>query len=199
MGKKSRLKAERRVGAPAPASPRVVLAKARKQAEDAMIMSIYNDLQHAIAHERKLKLNDELFSHPDNVHKLELTFGPMERWLDEQVRTGESEALPNGTLVFRPSPDDEYYPVGDSFMSVADSYELIAADQGIPDQGDGLRKLAARVNAGMPLDLPAIQAAKKSLAWMRSVTMSLSPRTFHQYPNTVCTRYELQRLGIVAK
>jgi len=196
MGKKSRMKAERRQS-PTPVTTRVRFDQAMRAVEDAAIMDIYDQLQDAIKRERRLFLNDQPFSHPENAGKLDLTFGPIETWLDEQVRTGEALALRDGTVVFQPEWDSDLYPVGDSFISVAETYQLIAADLKIADEGDGLLKVGKRINADMPLDLPAILTAKKSLAWMRSVTMSLSPRTFQPYADTISTREELKRCGIL--
>jgi hypothetical protein len=198
MGKKSRMKAERRTNGPEAKKPSI--GQIMKAAEDARIMGIYHELQDAIAHKRKVELNDELFSHPENAHRIDKTFQPLEVWLDEQVRTGEADALPDGTVIIQPDGEQgAYYPVHEAFLAMAETYELIASDRKIPDQTDGVRKLGNRLKAHMPIDLPAVTAARESLNWMRSVTMQLSPNTYHPYLELISMRDDLRKWGLIAE
>lgn len=192
MGKKSRAKSERRTSTGV-CGVRQAIQQANYDHRSAQLVELHGLLTREHIH----ALNSRSFSHPENLVKIEKTFGPMEQWLAEQERTGEADVMRDGTVVFCPDWDEGYYPVGDSFITVADTFELIAADKQIPDGTDGLRKLGKRIKADMPLDSASVAAAKKSLAWIRSVTMSISPYELHNFIEVISTRAEFVRLGLL--
>lgn len=182
--------------AKAPRQPALALPYAtRDQHVDQLLEQFHIGLQVY----RIEQLNEAPFSHPENLHKLEATFGPMERWLDQQVATGESDCWEDGTVVLRPAGDTHYYPVGDAFVSAADTYSLVAENQRIPDLGNGLRDLGVKINSEILFDLEDVRAAKTSLEWMRSVTMSLSPRTLHPFTQIISSGKESLYATVSAK
>jgi len=203
MGKKSRMKREaaevrsHRSVASVRVPPRVLVEREPVMTQDEIQVALAIELHDQVEHLRLLKLNDEPFSHPDNQHKIDKTFKPMFHWLDEQERTGESDAMPDGTVILQPEGETEWYPVADAFRSVADTYELVAKDQGVEFDGEGLRKLANMIDYGMPLTQREVDAARKSLAWMKSVTLLLTPTEFSNFTTAIMTRQTLVEMGIL--
>lgn len=137
--------------------------------------------------------NDLPIGHPDNRHKLDMTFSPIEKWLDTFKETGEYDVLSQGGVaIFQPQGDkDDWFPIVESFLAVCDTYELIARNVGVPDQTEPMRLLARKIHYDMPLAASEITAAKATIAWMRQITEALTPLQFSDYTVAIQIRAEM--------
>lgn len=142
---------------------------------------------HEVARKNNLPLG-----HPDNRHKLDLTFGPVEKWLGTIVATGEIDVMNNGVAVFQTETEtDHWWPVVEAFLAVCDTFELVAADLKLPDQTAGMRRLAKKVEVDMPLFEPDINAARTSISWMRQISETLTATQFSEYIVAIQIRAEM--------
>lgn len=136
--------------------------------------------------------NNLPIGHPDNRHKLDKTFSPVEKWLDTIVATGDIDVMNNGVAVFQTEADtNHWWPVVEAFLAVCDTFELVASDLNVPDQTDGMRKLAKKVEVDMPLFQADIDAARASVSWMRSISETLTPSQFSEYIVAIQIRAEM--------
>ena len=190
MGKKSRMKREEKQARAQEQAAMLMVAERPKTVAEQLL-----ERQEAIAEEEKAarieRLNHLPIGHPDNIHKLALTFDPIDQWLDSQIETGLSDSLTDGTVIFKPREEEEWYPIAESFFAVCDTYELIAKERGIQDDGVGLRKLANKVHYGMPLEGVDIRAAKASIEWMKEVTKPMTPLQFSEFTVAIQVRATL--------
>lgn len=141
---------------------------------------------------RAIAGNNKPMSHKTNKHRLDMVFGPVESLLDEMERTGESDALPDGTVVFRPPSDaTAWYPLAASLDSLCYTYDLIACGEGLENMTEGLRRLAKKIEVDMPLFAPDLAAARKDIAWMRAISAGLTPIEFSDFIMTTQLHDEL--------
>ena len=122
--------------------------------------------------------NDLLFAHPKNVERIHRVFEPVERVLNELVATGEINAMPDGTPLMYSAEDGHWYPVGPALISVVETYEKLAKVHGWNDHSDGLRRLAKRLELMMPIFQGDVDAARKTIEWMKICTLTITPRQF---------------------
>jgi hypothetical protein len=105
------------------------------------------------------------------------------------------DCLPNGTAILHTPKhvsDMKYFELDSAFIAVADTYELIAAEMGIEDKSDGLRKIGKKVNVGMMLFQSDIKAARESIAWMVEVTKGKTPLEIQEYTTAIAIRAHLK-------
>lgn len=185
MGKKSRMKRESAAAAALalsqrPAAPLMVLAKPARKT----VAELVDEINQGLAIEAENEIidwkNNLPLGHSQNLCRLAQTFDPIEAWMDEMARTGDTEYF-GDTAVFKPSEGAEYYPVVDSFMAVCDTYELIARDRKVPDGSGPLRQLAKMIEYAMPISQRELDAAKGAIEWMKEVTKPLTPMQFSEF------------------
>lgn len=143
--------------------------------------------------------NNLPIAHPDNRHKLDLTFGPVEEWLDTIVETGDIDVMSNGVAIFQTTGDsDQWWPVVEAFLAVCDTFELVATALKVADQSDGMRKLTRKIEVDMPLFQADIDAARASIDWMRETSGTLTPLEFSEYIVAIQVRAEMAEQRIAA-
>ena len=129
------------------------------------------------------RLNHLPIGASENRYKLENTFGPIEKFLQQIVETCEFDVLASdGTAVFQTEWEKgRWWPVVDSFLAMCDVYELAAADLKIDSHTKGIRQLANKVDHGMMLFQSDIDMAQASINWMREITAAMTPIEFSKY------------------
>ena len=143
------------------------------------------------------RLGQLKLGHEENAHKLDLTFSPLEQWLDTVEKTAEIDVLSNGLAIFQPDPKSgDYYPVAEALEGVCETYQLIAIDQKIPDQTSGLMQLAKKIGVGMMLFASDMSCARETIKWMRAIAAEMTPNQFSNYSLTVQIRAEFCGKGI---
>lgn len=197
MGKQARLKRERVTG---PKRPLMCLAKPAPMPPEEVARELAAALRaaaiDALEQARIDRQNNLPFSDAENVHKIARTFGPIEAWLNTLQATGDMEVLSNGLAVMQPDPDEpELFPVVESFRAVCDTYELIASSLHLVDGGDGLRKLANKIEVDMPLFQADLDAARSSISWMKEASRSMTPHQFSDYSVAIQTRATLAAIA----
>jgi hypothetical protein len=204
MGKRSRLKREARAAAlPAPLA---VLASPPPQYQQEQAFSELSALLHGQAEidrcNREIeRLNHLPIGHPENAHKIGLTFDPIEGWLRELLATGgEMEVLVGGrhagVAIFKPRSEDEWYPIAESFRAVYDTFELIATEFGVEDRGQALLRLANKIEADMPLEARDVDRALEAIAWMKDLVKPLTPARFSDFSGLIQARAIIREQGL---
>lgn len=205
MGKKSRLKREAaaaRAAAPAPnilvkPDPLLVAAEGIKELNELLV----EERRVQEFNERAERLNNLPIGHPDNAHKIGLTFDPIDQWIVELLENnGEYEVLASGkeagTAIFKPRTEDEWYPIAESFRAVYDTFALIAEDQKIEDKGKPLLFLANKIDYDMPLEEKDIHAARSSIEWMKEVVKPFTPLQFSEFSKIIQARAIIREQGL---
>lgn len=150
-------------------------------------------------YDKALAGNLKPMSHPLNAHRLDMVFGPVEVLLTEMERTGTNDAMPDGTVVFRPPGDDGcWYPLASSLRAVCDTYELVAEHYGQPAGVDSLRRLAKKIEVDMPLMAMDIHGARMNILWMREISTGMTPDEFSGFIVAVQVRNEMIDKGVIA-
>lgn len=201
MGKKSRMKREATATAAVPpvcTPPLLVLVKPAPMTDAELLAEIKQALIVEAENEIIERRNNLPFSHPENTHKLGETFNPLEEWMDQMAATGLSDATEAGVVIFKPRGNDEWYPITESFLAVCDTYELIAAERKIPDESGPLRRLANMINVRMPVSQREIDAAKETIAWMKTLTLPMTPVQFSDFTVAIQVRATLLARNNVA-
>jgi len=208
MGKKSRLKREAAAAKAAAPRPNIFVKPDPLQVAKEGILELNEALAEELRikefNERAERLNNLPIGHPDNAHKIGLTFDPIDAWIVELLESGgEYEVLASGknagTAIFKPRTEDEWYPIAESFRAVYDTFELIAEDQKIENKGKGLLFLANKIDYDMPLEEKDIHAARASIEWMKEVVKPFTPLQFSEFSKIIQARAILREQGLNQK
>lgn len=150
--------------------------------------------RHANAQGEIDRVNELPMGALENRHKIDITFAPLERFLDAIEETQHLDVLVDGGVaIFQTDPNsDEMWPVVESFLAVADCFDLIAVDLEIEPCVDGFRKLAKKVDVRMMLFKSDIDAARASIAWMRKTIEKMSPNHFSEKSIAIQIRATMQ-------
>lgn len=195
MGKRSRQKRERSAAQPSlkvlASPPSLTVEQAQQELRGALNAMADEQREQA----RLDRVNNLPFSAPENRHKLELTFGPIARWLNAVPAEGYDALADSGLAIFQPDPSsDEHYPIVESLHAICDTYGLIAEAHSVADGTLGLRRLARKIDVMMPLFQGDIDAALACLAWMREMTMPMTPADFSDYSVAIQIRATLTEI-----
>jgi hypothetical protein len=120
------------------------------------------------------KRNNLPLGHQLNQHKIEKTFGPLERVLQEQETTGTNLVDDDGDAVMH-DPDDGWIKIVPGLLHMIFVFEHIARARVWPKMPEGLRVYALGLQIGRKLDQDDINGARETIAWMRKHIATLSP------------------------
>lgn len=201
MGKKSRLKREAattRATQPTPQPQLMVVAALPAMTHEEKLVALRKHLIEEAAYQKEYdeiqRLNNLPLGHPDNAHKLDQVFSPIERWLDNLDKTSEYDVLDRVAVIKPDWSENEFYPLHEAFHAVCDTYELIANEKGIEDRSSPLRKVGNKIHYNSPIMASEIHAARATLSWMKVITEPLTPVEFSDFSVVIQTRAAFREL-----
>ncbi len=134
------------------------------------------------------RLNHTVMGDPEHSERIMLTFDPILAWLDEAESTGDMPLADDGTPILRTpnhSRGHDWCQLDSSLIAVAECFELMANDRGVPNEGRGLRQVGAKIQAGMMLYESDFTAARASIAWMVGIIKTMTPLDAESYTSTI--------------
>jgi hypothetical protein len=150
----------------------------------------------ARAEAERQRINALPFSADDNRHKVGMVFDPVDAFLNELETTGDIVVADDGTPLMWAPHDGANYPIVPALQSMCDTYTKLAQTHGWPDETDGMRKLAKRLELEMPIFSHDVAAARGTIAWMRQYTLLISPNEFSRESIEIQVRDEARALGL---
>lgn len=137
-----------------------------------------------------IKLRNNLpMSHELNAHKIELTFGAIELYLSEQEVTGESQVNERGDPVVVDPVDGDLIPAGLAFKNQHIMFAALSKRFGWGEVPDGLRRMGAKLDAGMLLFDSDMRDARIALDWMREHIADVTPNQWSETLDTLEDRH----------
>lgn len=133
--------------------------------------------------------------HDVNRHKVDSVFGAIAGYLDEIERSGESPADARGTPVVVDPHDGDELPAALAFTNQHTMFGELARRYGWGRAPDGLRRMAAKLSAGMLLFDSDIADARTALAWMRVHVEDVTP---NQWSDALNAMIEQEKQAIQA-
>lgn len=136
------------------------------------------------------RINNLPFAHAENWHKLDVTFGPIHKWLNNWEATGELDVVDDMPIIRPDRRENVVFPLADALRAIGETYELIAQDLRVPDHSAPLMHLAQLISDNEMVDQHDTQAARESLGWMRDLTKQITPNQYSEYAVVIQTRAE---------
>jgi hypothetical protein len=119
------------------------------------------------------------FSHPLNLPRVAIVFGPLEAILDDLGSTGDIDAMPDGTPLIKDNSDGRWCPIAPALVSMCDVYSKLSRTHGWnDDRTEGVRQLAKRFEDQAPVFQEDLDAARASLTWMKQRTFEITPEQY---------------------
>lgn len=126
----------------------------------------------------RLRYIDSLpLGHPMNKNRIEKTFKPLEKVLNEQEATGTMLFDEEGNALMWDEIDQDFMFLVPGLLRMCALFDMVAAEQAVwGRQPPGLRALALKLANKLPLNQTTdVTDARESVAWMRERVAKLSP------------------------
>jgi hypothetical protein len=172
-------------------------SKVFQKAEAKRVAGIQKQINEQLRLRREAEeLQDISFADPRNITRVSKLFDPVVAALNSLVTTGEINAVPDGTPLMWVVEDGSSHPAAACLLSVVESYEKLSKVHGWNDHGDGLRRLAKRLELQMPVFQEDVDEALKTIEWMKFCTMTITPRQFTKEAVEIQIANELRDAGL---
>lgn len=106
--------------------------------------------------------------------KVAAVFDPLTAILDQLENEGTIDATQKGTAVFKDHCDGVWYDSSVAIMGVVEAYEIHEIRAGCSLELAGLRKLANKLQYGMPISADDTKAARACLGRMKAATIEMT-------------------------
>lgn len=133
---------------------------------------------------------------PCNEYKILVTFSPFFTMLTEIERTSDVNVIENGTPVIYVHEQKCWFPLSSSINVVCDIFLKLINRFNWIGETQGMRKLAAKIEVGMPLFQSDIDAARSSLLWMCDVIRQVSPIQYSEASVDIQIREALKSTSV---
>ena len=160
-------------------------SKVYQKAEAKRLESVRKQMQANIDAQRKAReeaeaLQDVPFADPRHVGKIVKVFEPVVKALHSFV-DGEVASTEDGTpLMWINEEDGHYYPAVACLRSVIETYAKLGHVHGWANRNAGLTHVANLLERGEPIHKHDVDAALKTVEWMKYCTLTITPRQFTQ-------------------
>lgn len=145
--------------------------------------------RYALLNENVRRKNELPMGHPLNAHRLDKTFGPIERVLDEAEKTGTNLADEDGQPVMH-DPEEGWVPLVPGLLHMCHIFDMIGRARTWPVQPPGLRAYALGLQIGRTITAEDLADSRATIAWMRKHIATLSPVTWSELFEWACTQDE---------
>jgi hypothetical protein len=123
---------------------------------------------------REVRAYNLPLGHPMNRTVMEQTFGPLERFLDENERTGSMMFDDEGVALLWVPSENCWTPVVTGALEMCHYWDCVARALAWGDQPQGLRAFALKLGRGEKLDKSDLDDARLTLKWMRERIATIS-------------------------
>jgi len=146
------------------------------------------------AHEEAEALQDVPFADPRNIGRITTGFIPVLKALDG-LQDGVIACMPDGTPLYFEAEDGIYYPAVDCLRAVVETFAKLGHVHGWKNHNAGLSHLANLLEADTPIHQKDIDAARKTIEWMKYCMLTITPRQFAAEVVEVQIKAEEKALG----
>lgn len=146
------------------------VGKNRPSALQRAEQSKYTRAREIVDNENRIRrlINGLPLGHPENAHKIDLVFGAIDGYLLDMEQTGQSHVTASGQPAVLEPVDQELIPAGLAFLNQHRMFSALAVKRGWGPVPDGLRRMGAKLDAGVLLFESDMTDARTALAWMRA-------------------------------
>jgi hypothetical protein len=162
--------------------------------------SILKQMQRRFDAERKAReeqeaLQDVPFADPRHIGKIVRVFEPIEKALQNFV-DGEVATMDDGTTLLWATEDGCWYPAVNCLRSVLETYAKLGETYGWANHNAGLARVATLLENGEPIHKADVDAALKTVEWMKYCTLTITPNQFTKEAVEVQIANELRDEGL---
>jgi hypothetical protein len=162
--------------------------------------SILKQMQRRFDAERKAReeqeaMQDVPFADPRHVGKIVRVFDPVEKAL-KGFKDGEIPSMEDGTALLWITEDGCWYPAVACLRSVLETYAKLGETHGWANHNAGLARVATLLENGEPIHKADVDAALKTVEWMKYCTLTITPRQFTKEAVEVQIANELRDEGL---
>lgn len=127
--------------------------------------------------DRRRYIDNLPLGHPMNHARIEKTFKPLEKVLNEQEATGTMLFDEEGNALMWDEIDQDFLFLVPGLLRMCAVFDMVAAEQAVwGKQPPGLRALALKLANKLALNQTTdVTDARESVAWMRERVAKLSP------------------------
>ncbi|MFM0165673.1 hypothetical protein PQR39_35225 [Paraburkholderia sediminicola] len=175
-------------------------SKVFRKAEAKRIDGIRKQMQEQLDAQRKAKeeaeaLLDIPFADPRNIGKISTGFAPVLKALDG-LQDGVVACTPDGTPLYFEAEDGVYYPAVDCLRAVVETFAKLGHVHGWSNHNAGLTHLANLLEKDEPIHKKDVDAARKTIEWMKYCMLTITPRQFAAEVVEVQIKAEARAQGI---
>lgn len=142
-------------------------------------------------------LLDVPFADPRNIGKIAAGFAPVMKAIDA-LQDGVVACMPDGTPLYFEAEDGIYYPAVDCLRAVVETFAKLGHVHGWSNHNAGLSHLANLLEADKPIHQKDIDAARKTIEWMKYCMLTITPRQFAREVVEVQIKAETTAQGLSA-
>lgn len=145
--------------------------------------------------EEEEKLKDVPFADPRQIGKITRVFAPIEQALHSFV-DGEVATMEDGTTLMWANEDGCWYPAVACLRSVIETYARLGHVHGWRNHNAGLTHVANLLEHGKPIHKHDVDAALKTVEWMKFCTLTITPNQFTKEAVEIQIANELRDAGL---
>jgi hypothetical protein len=140
-------------------------------------------------------LQDVPFADPRHIGKIVKVFEPIEKAL-QNFHDGEVATMEDGTPLLWATEDGCWYPAVACLRSVLETYAKLGETYGWANHNEGLTRVATLLENGEPIHKADVDAALKTVEWMKYCTLTITPRQFTKEAVEIQIANELRDAGL---
>lgn len=140
-------------------------------------------------------LLDVPFADPRNIGLIATGFAPVLKALDG-LQDGVVACMPDGTPLYFEAEDGIYYPAVDCLRAVVETFAKLGKVHEWSNHNAGLSHLANLLEADKPVHQKDIDAARKTIEWMKFCMLTITPRQFSAEVVEVQIKAEAKAKGL---
>jgi hypothetical protein len=172
--------------------------RARKAQQKAIPKEVRDAYQAALKQRAEQEaLQDVPFADPRNVGKIVKGFEPIVKAI-QSLKDGVVACMPDGTPLYFEAEDGVYYPAVDCIRAVTETFAKLGHVHDWPNHNHGLSHLANLLEKDAPIHQKDIDAAMKTIEWMKYCMLTVTPRQFAREVVEVQIKAELKDQGLAA-
>ena len=122
-------------------------------------------------------LIDVPFADPRHIGKIARVFAPVDKAL-ESFEDGVIACMEDGTPLMWVTEEGTWFPAVDCLRSIIETYAKLGHVHGWNNHNAGLTHLTNLLEAGKPIHQHDVDAARKTVEWMKYCTLTVTPRQF---------------------
>lgn len=142
------------------------------------------------------RANNLPLGHPVNLKKLETVFAHFENVFN-LLENNEDIFVDAQSEPVSIVSDGTWFKIRPNFTHMCDAFENISKDIAVKNEFIAIRQLIAILGSDEEIMESLIRAAREEIIIMRNLASVLTPNQLATYIDTIRTRLEFERLGIV--